>query len=87
MTVKRILLFGSRARGDARQESDWDFLVIISTPISREAKNDTILRIRRRLVHSLSSIDIIVKTEERIEKERNDYGFITAHAIEEGVPV
>jgi predicted nucleotidyltransferase len=25
--VLRILLFGSRARGDARSQSDWDFLL------------------------------------------------------------
>jgi len=25
----RIILYGSRARGDARKDSDWDFLVIV----------------------------------------------------------
>lgn len=28
-TAKRILLFGSRARGDAREDSDWDVLVLL----------------------------------------------------------
>lgn len=27
--VRRILLFGSRARGEARANSDWDFFVMI----------------------------------------------------------
>jgi len=27
--LRRILLFGSRARGDAQDESDYDFLVIV----------------------------------------------------------
>lgn len=27
--AKRILLFGSRARGDAREDSDWDVLVLL----------------------------------------------------------
>ena len=27
--AKRILLFGSQARGDAREDSDWDVLVLL----------------------------------------------------------
>jgi len=30
--VKTLYLFGSRARGDARVDSDWDFLVEYSSP-------------------------------------------------------
>ncbi|MBQ0156735.1 MAG: nucleotidyltransferase domain-containing protein [Bacteroidales bacterium] len=29
--VARFILFGSRARGNARSDSDWDILVIINT--------------------------------------------------------
>jgi len=31
----RIVLFGSRARGDARPDSDWDLLVIADTDLDR----------------------------------------------------
>ena len=27
-----VILFGSRARGDARKDSDWDVLIIVNTP-------------------------------------------------------
>ena len=30
--VKALYLFGSRARGDARDDSDWDFLVEFASP-------------------------------------------------------
>jgi len=28
-TVSRIVLYGSRARGDAKEDSDWDLLVLL----------------------------------------------------------
>lgn len=31
-------LFGSRARGDARPDSDWDFLVLTDKPVDRQYK-------------------------------------------------
>jgi predicted nucleotidyltransferase len=40
-----IILYGSRARGDARTESDWDFLVLVDGPVD-DARID---RIRHRL--------------------------------------
>lgn len=31
-----VLLYGSRARGDARPDSDWDFVVLLPTPVDDE---------------------------------------------------
>ncbi|MBC8156395.1 MAG: nucleotidyltransferase domain-containing protein [Bacteroidetes bacterium] len=33
-----VWLFGSRARGDARPDSDWDFLVLTDKPVDRQYK-------------------------------------------------
>ena len=35
----RILLFGSRARKDATDNSDWDFLILTNLAVNRELKN------------------------------------------------
>jgi len=33
-----IILFGSRARGDAREDSDWDLLVLVDGEVDRKRK-------------------------------------------------
>ena len=33
-----IILFGSRARGDAKKDSDWDFLIITDNPVDKKKK-------------------------------------------------
>ena len=33
-----VWLFGSRARGDTRPDSDWDFLVLTEKPVDRAFK-------------------------------------------------
>ena len=37
----RILLYGSRARGTARQDSDWDIIVLVNNPdMNFDARSD-----------------------------------------------
>ena len=35
----QVVLFGSRARGEARADSDYDFLVLLNLPIDFQLKN------------------------------------------------
>lgn len=35
-----IILFGSRARGDNRKNSDWDVLILLEVPIYEEVKKE-----------------------------------------------
>ncbi len=82
---KSIVLFGSRARGDARPDSDVDLLVIEQEPFGK-------LRSRRReaalLWRALARFpvpkDILVYSQEEAA-EWNDFpGHIVAQALREG---
>lgn len=35
----KIILYGSRARNDARKDSDWDFLILTNSIVTRDLKN------------------------------------------------
>ncbi len=43
--VCQLLLFSSRARGEARADSDWDFYVIISADVDRKTRQRIASRI------------------------------------------
>lgn len=40
-----IILFGSRARNDARQDSDYDFLVLLNSPLDFHLKEKILNRL------------------------------------------
>jgi predicted nucleotidyltransferase len=41
---ERLILFGSQARGDARPDSDWDLLLLLTGENSNKDLEDTIYR-------------------------------------------
>ncbi len=51
-----IILYGSRARGEASSESDWDFLILVDGPVNSQRTD----RIRHQLY------DIELETDEII---------------------
>ena len=61
----RIYLFGSRARGNARTDSDWDVLVVVNASLMPGHRRDAVaLRALRGL---RASVDVLVLTREEFE--------------------
>lgn len=87
IVVKQILLFGSRARGDARYDSDWDFLVVTPKKLSWAEKLDVWLILARRLATYAITADILIKWEQDFERDRHDVGKTTYYAAKEGACV
>lgn len=78
----RIILFGSRARGDAHANSDYDFLVLEDSTLPRYRRA---AKYRRALTGLLSSKDILVWTpSEAAEWSAVPQALVTT-AIKEGI--
>jgi len=79
-----IILFGSRARGEFNEESDWDFLVLIDKEIDFPEKHRMITEIRRVLAKYRIPNDIIIKSEKQFNIMKNYPGNISFYAYQEG---
>ena len=77
----KIILFGSWARGSARDDSDLDLLVVLPQV---EHKRKAAIQIGNSLSNLPISKDIIVTTPEDIEKYGKTVGDILLPALEEG---
>lgn len=80
-----IILFGSRARDEHNEESDWDFLIILDSEISREEKKEISHLIRKNLARIYIDCDVIIKSQNEIMERKNVIGSVIKSAMEEGI--
>ena len=78
---ERILLFGSRARGDAGEGSDVDLLVVMPDGTDRR---ETAIRMRGAVGELPVAKDIVVTTPEHIARRGHVIGTVLRPALREG---
>lgn len=83
----RIILFGSRARGDFDAQSDYDILITTPHALSLEDRIRIFGLVRRYLAQHDIDADVIVKSESEVDYLRHKIGSVVQSAIEEGVPL
>ena len=84
----RIILFGSRARGDYREDSDYDILVL-KEGVRPEDRRKLWGRISAALLkarlYSLAEIDVIVQSPRRFEELRERWDLVYYDIHREGI--
>ncbi|NPV00545.1 MAG: nucleotidyltransferase domain-containing protein [Brevinematales bacterium] len=85
--LKKFILFGSRAQGSPRPDSDWDFLIVLNKPISWKEKMKLWIPINRNLAEIGCTADIIIKYEKDFERDKTDTGKVTYYANKLGITV
>ena len=74
---EKIILFGSRGRGQESPDSDYDFLIVKRDVNNRRALAQHLYRV---LADVPATVDILVETPETIEKHRNTKRYIYGEA-------
>ena len=76
---ERIYLFGSRARGDAEQDSDFDLLIVVPEVVGSP------YRLHQRAYDVLgAAVDVLVVSRERFERQRGVVASLPATVEREG---
>lgn len=78
----KVILFGSRARGDYLIDSDYD-LLIVSDKFSKYDWHQRMVEVIK-LTEGKFSLDVICLTEEEFEKRKKELSIVN-EAVKEGV--
>lgn len=82
---EQVVLFGSRARGDARPDSDVDLLIVESEPFGPgRSRNAETVRLDRALPETPVGRDLLVYSRDEIERWRGSRNHVAARALREG---
>jgi predicted nucleotidyltransferase len=82
----RILLFGSRARGDGDSYSDYDLLIITPETFTPQEKIKWSSRLDRAIVKAIKApVDLLLNSEEEVSQKQELPGHIIRLAVKEGI--
>ncbi len=80
----RVVLFGSRARGDARPDSDYDLLVVMPDGTDRRAATVAMLGALNGVP---AFVDVVVTTPESLAKVSGLRASVLIPATREGITI
>jgi predicted nucleotidyltransferase len=82
---RKIILFGSHARGTARADSDLDFIVVEDGPFdAQRSRRAEMTRLRSILFDYFIPMDFLVFTQQEIEEWKDVKNHVVFHAVREG---
>jgi len=85
--IERIILFGSRARGDHKKHSDWDILLIIKEKVKQKTLDEFWLQTKRELMDKGITPEIIIVSNQEYLEQKHLTGYIYYWAEKEGITI
>jgi len=83
-TLERIILFGSRARGDFDINSDYDLYLVLREKLNREQKIKLMDLLSGKLAEAEICSDIVIGNEESLKLNSANSDSIMKFVLEEG---
>ena len=82
---EQVILFGSRARGDARDDSDVDLIVVEAEPFGpQRARHREMVRLYHAVAQFPVAADLLVYSSEDVAYWRDSLNHVLARALREG---
>jgi predicted nucleotidyltransferase len=82
----RVLLFGSRARGQQDIHSDYDLLIVTPSTFTSQEKIEWSSRLDRAIVKAIQApVDLLLNSEEEILQKQQLPGHIIRSVMKEGM--
>lgn len=87
-SIDSIILFGSRVSGNARADSDWDFLIITTQRINHSLKRKITSEIRKKILfaHDIDVYLVVVPQEDMADGIK-DTGRMLYYAFRDGIAI
>ena len=83
--AEQIVLFGSRAKGDFRPDSDYDVLAVVSDSLEPRERLRLSSSCRLQLAKMGIDADVLVKSPDEIRDYRDNRGSIVHEALGSGI--
>ena len=84
LQVCRIVLFGSRVRGDSHPASDWDFYVVVDRDMAFSEREDLASAVCWTLAQEEIFADLFIQSQRLAAERAHDPGYLTYYALQEG---
>jgi predicted nucleotidyltransferase len=82
---EQVILFGSRARGDARDDSDVDLIVVEAEPFGpKRRRHREMIRLYHAVAKFQVAADVLVYSTDDVDYWRDSLNHVLARALREG---
>jgi len=82
---EKIILFGSRARGDSSEKSDYDFMIIMKNNLIPREKIKLSSLLRKKLAKKGIDADLVIKSKDELYDYKTKIGSVVREALKEGI--